>query len=233
MIRSLKVDGRTLNYLLERKDVKNINLRVRADQTVCVSAAKNISVERLDGLVLERASFIFKALDGFAKKKLPCEKRYVDGESVEYLGCKLRLKVCLGEKNYVECDGIFIKLLVRDVNCLEMKRKLLNRWLRGEIKRTVGEICNSVYPKFKKFGVEHPKIVLRTMVSRWGSCQKKSNLLVFNTALISAPICCIEYVVMHEFTHLLFPDHSKKFYRQLSTFMPDWERRKFLLENGL
>ena len=68
------------------------------------------------------------------------------------------------------------------------------------------------------------------MISRWGSCQPKRGSLTFNIALIEAPISCIEYVVVHEFTHFLQPNHSKMFYTQLTMFMPDWMERKKLLE---
>lgn len=71
---------------------------------------------------------------------------------------------------------------------------------------------------------------LREMVSRWGSCSPKKGFVTFNTALVAMPVSCIEYVVMHEFTHFLFPNHSKNFYQQLRIFMPDWEERKKRLE---
>ena len=83
----------------------------------------------------------------------------------------------------------------------------------------------------KKYGIEFPEIQMREMVSRWGSCSPKKGFVTFNTALVTMPISCIEYVVTHEFTHFLYPNHSKKFYEQLATFMPDWEERKRRLEN--
>lgn len=228
MIRTLEIDGRTLNYTLERKDVKNINLRVRSDLTVYVSAAKSVPVKSIDSLVAGRANYIFNALAGFEKsaEKKNSTKQFVDGESVEFLGHNLRLKIIQDKKRRMECDGSFITLYVNDAKNYIEKCNLLNRWLRAEFKKLIEEICTQFYPKFKKYGVEYPKIQYRTMISRWGSCQKKSNSLTFNTALVAAPRSSIEYVVMHEFTHLLQPNHSKKFYQQLSAFMPDWEERK-------
>ena len=49
---------------------------------------------------------------------------------------------------------------------------------------------------------------------------------------LSAPMACIEYVVVHEFTHFLQPNHSRKFYEQLSMFLPDWQERKQLLDKN-
>lgn len=234
MIRIVETDLGQISYNLERKDVKNINLRIRADLTVYVSAAKSVPVKKIDELVFNRANYIFKALAGFEKsaEHKNATKQFVDGESVEFLGHNLRLKIVQDMNRHVECDGSFVTLFVKDSKNYLEKCNLLNRWLRAEFKKLIEEICIAYYPKFKKYGVEYPKIQFRAMISRWGSCQKKSNSLTFNTALVAAPRSSIEYVVMHEFTHLLHPNHSKKFYQQLSAFMPDWEERKKRLEEG-
>lgn len=92
--------------------------------------------------------------------------------------------------------------------------------------------CENVYPKFKKYGVTYPQLKFRNMVSRWGSCQPKRGSLTFNISLVEAPMSCIEYVVTHEFTHFLHPNHSKNFYQTLSMFMPDWQDRKNILERN-
>ena len=109
----------------------------------------------------------------------------------------------------------------------------MDRWLQGRCRETVQVICEAVYPKFQKYGVEFPQIRFREMVSRWGSCQPKRKILTFNYALIDVPITCIEYVVTHEFVHFMHPNHSKKFYIQLAMFMPDWENRKKVLEKTM
>ena len=70
------------------------------------------------------------------------------------------------------------------------------------------------------------------MTSRWGSCNFVRKILTFNYALINAPIECVEYVIYHEFTHFIEPNHSKKFYNQLAMFMPDWQERKMMLEKN-
>ena len=109
---------------------------------------------------------------------------------------------------------------------------MLDKWLMSICKDTIQSLCDAIYPKFQKYGVSYPTIRYRSMVSRWGSCQPKRGVLTFNYALVEAPISCIEYVVVHEFTHFLQPNHSKTFYQQLAMFMPDWEERKKILEKG-
>ena len=53
-----------------------------------------------------------------------------------------------------------------------------------------------------------------------------------NRHLLEMPVSCIEYVVLHEFCHFLYPNHSKDFYAILTTLMPDWQQRKKLLDKN-
>jgi predicted metal-dependent hydrolase len=53
-----------------------------------------------------------------------------------------------------------------------------------------------------------------------------------NLRLIEKPKICIEYVALHELAHLLHPHHGRVFYNFLSMHMPDWKKRKILLETS-
>jgi len=91
--------------------------------------------------------------------------------------------------------------------------------------------CEKAYPYFKARGIPYPQIKFRRMVSRWGSCHMAKGILTFNTNLMYAPLPCIEYVVLHEFTHFLQANHSKAFYDELAKVCPAYkERRKQLKE---
>ena len=163
-------------------------------------------------------------------KYAPKPKQYVDGETYRIFGHDRRLKIQHGKTNNVESDESFITLTVKEVDDFQLKKKIIDKWLNNLCKDKVQSICETIYPKYQKYGIKFPKILFRNMISRWGSCQPKRCVLTFNYALVEAPVSCIEYVVVHEFTHFLQPNHSRKFYQQLATFMPDWEERKAYLE---
>lgn len=92
-----------------------------------------------------------------------------------------------------------------------------------EVISIILDMCEKVYPYYEKRGIEYPQIKFRKMKSRWGSCHSTKGILTFNTELKYAPLKCIEYVVWHEFTHFLQPNHSAKFYAELEKVMPDWK----------
>lgn len=233
MLRTINADGKAINYTLERKPVKNINLRIKADQSVFVSAPKDVAARLVDAFVIEKSAYIVRAIKRFKDKKRfeTLDNSFVDGESVKLFGRNMRLKIKTASKNAVESDESYVTLFVKDSKNVEMKKRLLDTWLRKKCMEEVTAICKKVYPKVKKYGIEFPEIQMREMVSRWGSCSPKKGFVTFNTALVTMPVSCIEYVVTHEFTHFLYPNHSKKFYEQLATFMPDWEERKRRLES--
>ncbi len=234
MIRTIELKGQLITYNLERKNVKNINLRIKADQSIYMSANHYVSDNVIEDFLKEKADYILKALEQYSEiaKYAPQPKQYVDGESFKILGHDRRLKVIEGKRNMVESDESYITLTVKDVIDFDLKKKTMDKWLKNYCKDILQAVCESVYPKFQKYGIEYPELRFRNMISRWGSCQPKRKILTFNISLIEAPLSCIEYVVMHEFTHFLQPNHSKKFYNQLAMFMPDWQERKKILEKN-
>lgn len=234
MIKEIFLNGKRIEYDLQRKDVKNINLRIKADRTIFLSASSRVSDEVIEEFIQSKSEYILKALAHYEElaKYAPKPKQYVDGETFRVLGHNRRLKVIEGKRNKVEYDESYITLTVKNPSDFTLKKKLIDKWLVNICKDTIQSLCDAIYPKFQKYGVSYPSVRYRNMVSRWGSCQPKRCVLTFNYALVEAPISCIEYVVVHEFTHFLQPNHSKKFYQQLAMFMPDWEERKKILEKG-
>ena len=56
----------------------------------------------------------------------------------------------------------------------------------------------------------------------WGSCGAKRRILLFNLELARVPKECIEYVVVHELTHLKVQNHSKVFEALMTQRLPGW-----------
>lgn len=230
--RIVVAEGREIHYCLERKNVKNLNLRIRKDGGVFVSANETVSCKEIDDFVCSKAYYIVEAIERFREmeQNRPQPKLYVSGETFCIQGRGLRLQVSQAKKDSVSSDGIYIYLEVKDVNDFEKKRRIVNRFLDQQCKAVFGEVLDELYPLFAKYGVDKPILRIRDMETRWGSCLTKKGIITLNKRLIEAPRNCIEYVVMHELCHIIHPNHSKNFYMFLATLMPDWKERKQYLE---
>ena len=180
MNREIILGDRTIKYDLQYKKVKNINLRIKPDGSINVSANKKVPQKVIDDFIISKAEFILRALEKYKSETTKEQRQY-----------------------YTE----------------------------DEVKELTLALCDKVYPYYQKRGVRYPEIKFRKMVSRWGSCHTKKGILTFSTNLMYAPAECIEYVVWHEFTHFLQPNHSTRFYDELAKVCPNWkECRKKLKE---
>lgn len=233
MTKTIVLNNQKINYELNRKNVKNLNLRIKPDGTISVSVNNRISQEKIDTFLVEHSDFILNALKKYEEleKNKPGEIELITGDIVKILGTERTLKVESGSKNIVSCDKYFLTLIVKDKSDFELKKKVFEKWKKEQATKLITEICEAMYPYFKNYVPEFPQIKFRKMTSRWGSCQPNSNILTFNTLLIETPVECIEYVVAHEFTHFLEANHSKNFYSKLERIMPDWKERKKKLNN--
>lgn len=230
--RAVTAGGREIPYSLERKPVKNLNLRVRKDGSVWVSADAGVSCEEIDAFVASKAPYILKSLDHFHEmtQYRPQPKQYVSGETFNILGRGLRLQVTQAAKDSISADGVYIHLSVRDLQDMEKKQRIVSRFLDQQCRMVFGGEMDALYPSFQKYGVPKPSLRIRSMETRWGSCLAKKGIITLNKRLLEAPRHCIEYVVMHELCHLVHPNHSRQFYAFLTMLMPDWKERKQYLD---
>lgn len=233
MKRTIQLCGRPVSYELTRKNVKNINLRIKPDGSVNVSAGRGVPVRFIEDFMRRKERYICDAIDRFAseRRELLQPEAYVEGEAVYVSGEILKLRIESGPRSGGRLMGDELILTMRCADDPESRRRAFEQWQRAYCEAWMTEICRNIYPLFEPYGVAFPALHFRRMRSRWGSCMPQKGKVTFNTALSGAPKACAEYVAVHEFTHFLQPDHSKKFYRLMDGFLPDWrERRKLLSE---
>ena len=77
------------------------------------------------------------------------------------------------------------------------------------------------------------EIGIKKMTTRWGTCAIKARRVWINLALALFPPECLEMVVVHELTHLIERNHSKRFYALMTTYMPGWQVADKLLDGGI
>ncbi len=102
---------------------------------------------------------------------------------------------------------------------------------REEALACMRALCEAYYPRFAAQcpGGAMPRVVVRDMTTRWGSCSLRTGTLAFARRLCAMPPDAREYVVVHEFCHFAHPDHSPAFWAAVARVLPDWRRRRALL----
>ena len=252
-IRTVPCEQGTISYTLTRKKVKNINLRIKPDGRILVSASPRVPVKYIDDFVISKQDFILKAQEQYRRRQqqtVPDPVSYEDGEKMRLLGKVYTIRVeavsgrsgalgsiadtkngsyQMGESAFLQGDNLVI--CVKNPANVRHKELLIQRWLKNVQTQIFGEIVEEIYERMKEYGVPYPQIKIRSMKTRWGSCQPRKGIITLNSQLTKYPRESIEYVVLHEFAHFIHPDHSKRFWELVTVNMPDWkERRKQLSE---
>ena len=220
-------EGVQICFSLQRKNVKNINLRIRRDGSITVSAAKSVPLSRIEDFVLQNSERILACLEKFSKAK---PSVYRDGENVSILGRTLTIRTSGGEGGcaFVSGDTLVVPRNAKDESAIE---KYIDKLKKKLCEETVLPLCKMHFPYFAGRGIPFPQIKFRKMKSRWGSCNKGTGVLCFSSHLASLPIVLVELVVVHELSHLIQADHSKHFYALLSELLPDYKERQKALKS--
>lgn len=233
--RSVDCGEAVISYILTRKKVKNINLRVKEDGSVLVSAPNRVPLKFLDDFVKSRYDFIMSARKRIAiAENTKLTQEFSDslssGDTVSFLGKKLVISVEYGDDEVLAENE---KLIVRtfDTQNQDYIRKLLKNYFYNSTVALLKALNDEVSELFcEKYGIKKVPIKIRKMKSRWGSCHVTDGFIVMNERLIHYPIEAVRYVFIHEYAHFIHADHSKSFYSVVAEFMPDYKKAADLLK---
>ena len=113
-----------------------------------------------------------------------------------------------------------------------MPRKLSDAE-KNELKKNSKIVITKRVEYFAKImGVDYNRISIKFQKTRFGSCSTKNNFN-FNALVALMPSDVLDYVIVHELSHLKEMNHSKNFWYQVEKIIPDYKiKRKWLKENG-
>jgi predicted metal-dependent hydrolase len=147
-------------------------------------------------------------------------REYLDRES-HYLWGKRYLLQVVEKDATPEVELKHNKMLfrIRPATSDERKQDILDAWYREKLKEVVSVLIMKWEPLM---GVKVDKFFVQKMKTKWGSCNPVSRSIRLNTDLAKKPPECLEYIVVHEMTHLLEPTHNSRFVTLMDQFMPKW-----------
>lgn len=214
-------------FELVRSSRRSLALEVNDRAVLTVRAPFRIGSEEIYNFIGRYSTWIQKKVS-LSEKKLQEVKHstFSHGDTISYLGCQYPLEINNSSFPFFTFNnGTFI-LDSKKV----MKGSLyLEKWYRDRAK----EICTQVVKELALLmNVEFNNIRINGSKHRWGSCSTKGNLN-FSWKLVMAPHNVLRYVVVHELSHLLHMNHSKRFWNNVEKYMPEYHQyKKWLKDNG-
>lgn len=230
---SIRYYGIVLEYTLTRKKVKNINLRIRPDGEICLSAPHRMTTAEIDAFVTQKAEWIIRHLaevDRYNRMR-PDEELYT-GKKVFVLGVPYTVEVEEAPKEQIQIlDGGRLLLQTPYPEDEDAMKKQYLSWLLAQSKDVFDASLQRMLTLAAPEQFPTPTLAVRNMKSRWGSCKISAQKITLNLQLMKADCDCIDQVMLHELIHLKEPRHNQDFYDTLSAYLPDWKERKERLES--
>lgn len=206
-----EIDGKIYNVVVIKKSNKNTYIRVKEDLNIYVTTNYLVNKSYINNLLDNNKNEIKKMIDKVNKKNEKNELFY-------YLGKVYDIIIVSTLDIEFDESRIYVK-----------SNDYLNKWLKKQTKKIFEERLNIIYNKFTE-NIPLPDLKLRKMTTRWGVCSKK-NTITLNSELIKYDVSCIDYVIVHELSHLVYFDHSKNFWNVVGKYCPNYkEIRKVLKE---
>ncbi len=225
--------GQVLPYSARFTKRTTLSISVLPDCSIEVVAPDGTAQTAIEQRLKKRGRWILRQKRYFEQymPRTP-ERRYVGGETHLYLGRQYQLKINAGSEEGVKLKGAFLCVTILDRGNADRIRELVQLWYRQKAEVRLRDRFEAMLTKFKELESRSISLRLQLMKLRWGSHSRRGTITL-NPELVRAPSACIDYVIAHELTHVLHPNHSLRFYEALDAIMNDWLARKERLERTL
>jgi len=220
----IELHGVTVHLL--RKKIKNRYIRIKPPEgEIMVSVPWHTPDQQIVSFLEEHWSWIQeKREEIFSQESGKEELQYVTGETHFLWGEPYELYVERSlKKPLTEIRREQIYMRVPAHSTVEERRKQLDSFYKQEMWKRLPDLIE----RYERIVDRHARDWrFRRMKTRWGSCQIQKKRICLNIQLAEKTPECLEYVVVHELTHLREPAHNKHFWGLVDQFYPEWKNIK-------
>ncbi|WP_010251364.1 M48 family metallopeptidase [Acetivibrio cellulolyticus] len=236
----IEFGNQKINYTIVRSNRKTVGISLSISYGVKVAAPRKISDKQIAEVVNSKAAWIIEKLSYLEsiKSEVP-QMKFIDGEKFSVLGKEYTLKVninpAISLASVSTSDKYLIVSLPQNVcdSILDSKANLIRSHIINWYKNLAREVVSQRIDFFaKKLDVKPSNLIIKDLKSIWGSCTGR-NAININWKIIIAPLDIVDYLVVHELTHIKIKNHSKHFWGMAESILPNYkECSKWLKING-
>lgn len=205
-----------------RKAIKNLHLGVYPPNgRVRVATPLAVSDEAVRLAVVGKLGWIKRQRARFVAQPRQSRREMVSGESHYFQGRRYRLRVVKGDgpAKVVRRNNSTLELQVRPETTVEQRQRILQQWYRQHLR----SLIPSLLEKWQAvLGVRANEFGIKKMKTKWGTCNIEARRIWVNLELAKKPVSCLEYIVVHELTHLLERNHTERFTAIMGRHLPTW-----------
>lgn len=208
-----EINNEVYDVVIEKKNNKNLYIRVKEDLTILVTTNYLTTKKQILDVLDQNQSYIIKMI----------EKRKKEIEKNKYI-------LYLGNKYDLVFGNLFDEVEIAGKKIYAHDQKQFDKWYKKQMQNIFDEHYQMLYNRFEE-SIPFYRMRIREMKTRWGVCNVKSKTITLNSRLIEYPLEALDYVIVHELSHLIHFNHSNSFWNLVAKYKPDYKRiRKELKE---
>jgi len=216
------VAGKQRTVWIEYKRNRNLYLRVMEDGNLHVTCPRRFTQKEIRAFILEKEDWIAKT-EIKQEKKQETTSYGLDGENIMWLGKRYSVRYETARKSFLMIEEDEIVFYLKE----NTKDEIFKTFYKDAAKQILEMVKVRREEWDKKIcianGKSLPKITVKYMTSRWGSCTPAHQSISISSRLIHYPSQCLDYVLLHEYAHILQLNHSKAFWDIVEYYMPDYK----------
>jgi len=207
------IDGVDYNVIIEKKNNKNLYIRVKEDLTIYVTAHYFTPKSEIIKILNNNLDYLKKMISKRLKEQEKKKHTYYLGEKYDLVFCNAFQDVEISSN----------KIYAKD-------QKTFDKWYKQNIKILFENRLKTMYNLFEE-KIPFPNLRIRFMKTRWGVCNVKLKTITLNSKLIEYKLEALDYVIVHELSHLIHFNHSRDFWSLVEKYIPDYRKiRSYLKE---
>ena len=220
MVTQVQLGDLTVDVI--KKDIKNVHLSVYPPTgRVRISAPNRMALDTIRVFAISKLGWIREHQREVRGQERETPREFLDRESHYVWGRRYLLRQHEAQAApQVELSHNRLNLQIRPGTTTAKKESLLDDWYRGLVKQAAPPVI-AKWEKLMRVRVE--KFFVQRMKTKWGSCTPGRCAIRLNSELAKKPAECLEYIIVHEMTHLLEPTHNHRFITLMDQFMPRWQ----------
>lgn len=189
----------------KKRTTRNTYIRIKDDFTIYVTTNTFTSTRSIESLLKQKQDTICKMIEAQRIKNDNNHDFHFLGKRYEIVYTNEH-KIIFGEKK------VFLDKSVD-----------LEKFYKKEAKKIFLEHLNQMYEKFSR-QIPYPDLRIRKMSSRWGVCNTKLKTITLNSELMKRDTKYLDYVIIHELSHLIHANHSNSFWELVEENCPNYKQ---------
>ncbi len=204
-----------------RKAIKNIHLTVHPpDGRVRIAAPARTELAALRLFVIDKLPWIRRQQQELRAQERETPREYLDRESLFLCGRRYLMRVVERDAAPEVVTGHSeLNLYVCPSTDEARREEVVALWYRDRLREAVDPLMERWSAAI---GVDVPRLFVKRMKTKWGSCNPHAATIRLNSELAKKPQECMEYVLVHELVHLLEPSHNERFRGLMDHYVPPW-----------